>query len=197
MNVSGKEILLYGGSGHAKVIVDCLVSRGLKIAGIFDDNPELASLSAIPVIGSYDRNRQPELPLIISIGNNLIRKRLVPVISHNFAGAVHASAVISPSAVTGEGCAVIHGAVIQAGTVIGSHCIINTGAVVDHDCRLSDFVHISPGAVLCGNVKVGEGSHIGAGATIIQGKTIGKWATVGAGAAVISDIPDYAVAVGC
>jgi acetyltransferase EpsM len=69
--------------------------------------------------------------------------------------------------------------------------------VVDHDCVVGDYTHVSPNATLCGDVHLGEGTHFGAGATAIQGVRIGKWCTIGAGAVVISDIPDYATAVGC
>ncbi len=49
------EYLLYGGRGHAKVIIDCLALQNNKVIGIFDDNPELKVLKDIPVIGVYKR----------------------------------------------------------------------------------------------------------------------------------------------
>lgn len=191
------KILLYGASGHGKVIIECAESNAIKVNGIFDDNSQAEKLLNCPIVGSYDSKKYPELPLIISIGNNLIRKQVSQKVTHRPFTTIHTSAVISPSSLIGEGSVILHGSIVQASAKIGKHCIINTGATIDHDCAIEDFVHVSPQATLCGNVKIGEGTHIGAGATVIQGINIGKWATIGAGAVVVEDIPDYAIAVGC
>ncbi len=189
-------MLLYGGSGHAKVIIDCMYAMGKEVHGIFDDNPALKALLDVNVVGTYQSSFLPEVPLVIAIGNNQIRQKVAQVIQHSFGLVHHPSALISTFARVEVGTVVFHNAIVQAGAVVGKHCIINTAASVDHDCELGDFVHISPNAALCGNVKVGEGTHIGTGASVIPGVKIGKWCTIGAGAVVIKDIPDYAVAVG-
>jgi sugar O-acyltransferase (sialic acid O-acetyltransferase NeuD family) len=189
-------MLLYGGSGHAKVIIDCLLANHLAVHGLFDDNSALTSLLHFPVLGPYDPKCLPAEELIISIGNNRIRQKVAANIRHVFGKTIHPSALLSTFATLDEGSVLIHQSVVQAGSVIGKHCIINTSASVDHDCMLEDFVHISPHATLSGNVKVGEGTHIGAGATVIQGISIGKWCMVGAGAVVVRDVPDYATVVG-
>ena len=191
------EILLIGASGHAKIIIDCLASQNIKVKAIFDDNPELKILNDISVIGSYDNKRYTNIPLLISIGNNKIRKHFADICKHHFCNAIHSSVILASTAKVDVGAVLIHGCIIQSEAIIGKHCIINTGSTIDHECRLEDFVHISPNATLCGNVQVGEGTHIGAGATVIQGVKIGKWATIGAGSIVINDIPDFATAVGC
>ncbi|MEZ5341272.1 MAG: DapH/DapD/GlmU-related protein [Acidimicrobiales bacterium] len=80
--------------------------------------------------------------------------------------------------------------------MIGRHVLINTGASVDYDNIIGDFAHISPNTTLSGHVEVGEGTHIGAGATVIPSVKIGRWCTIGAGSVVLSDIPDFATAVG-
>lgn len=190
------EYLLYGGSGHAKVIIDILNLQGHSVVGIFDDNSELKGLGAIPVAGIYRSSLYSNCELIISIGDNYIRRKIAKKIIHKFGIAIARSSIISPSASIGLGCALMQGTIIQADSKIGEHCIINTGASVDHDCTLYNFVHISPNATLCGNVTVGENTHIGAGATIIQDITIGKNVIIGAGALIIKDVPDNAIVVG-
>jgi sugar O-acyltransferase (sialic acid O-acetyltransferase NeuD family) len=189
-------MLLYGGSGHAKVIIDCLLANHISIHGIFDDNPDLYQLLQFPVLGLYQATYLPQEPLIIAIGNNSIRKKIASLIKHAFGKVIHPSAIVSRFAQIGAGTVVFHNSVVQASANIGNHCIINTTASVDHDCIVEDFVHISPHATLSGNVVIGEGTHIGAGATIIPGVTVGKWCVIGAGAVVIKHIPDYATAVG-
>lgn len=196
MKLHSNRFLLYGGSGHAKVVTDCLRDSGCTVAGVFDDNPVLKSIYGLDIIGSYSPLAFPDLPIIISIGNNEIRLKIARHISHSPGNSIHPSALISKSAMIGAGSVIMHGAVIQADVKLGNHCIINTGASVDHDSVIGDFTHISPHATLCGNVKIEEGSHVGAGAVVIQGIKIGRWVTVGAGSVIIRDIPDYAVVVG-
>ncbi len=40
---------LYGASGHAKVIIDILLSNNIAVEKIYDDNPPAAGLMGIPV----------------------------------------------------------------------------------------------------------------------------------------------------
>lgn len=184
---------LYGVGEHAKVVVDILESQCEPIMGYVDDNISVEQFRDRKVL----RDAQGCSPIIVSIGNNLVRKRVVEkLLGHSFGTAVHSSAIVSPTVSIGVGTVVMPGAVINAESCVGQHCIINTGASVDHDCQLGDFVHIAPHATLCGNVQVDEGGWVGAGATIIPGIKIGKWAVVGAGAVVIRDVPDMAVVAG-
>jgi len=188
-------MILYGASGHARVIRDILLSEGKEIKAFFDDNQNLTFFESLPVY-RYDKNLYPNEQVIISIGNNNIRKRLSLLISHSFGNGFHKTSIIGSNVTIDKGTVVMQGTIIQSSVKIGKHVILNTASTVDHDCVLEDFVHISPNATLCGNVIVGEGSHIGAGATVIPNIRIGKWCTIGAGSVVINDIPDYAVVVG-
>jgi len=185
---------LYGAGGHAKVIIEILQSTGVPVEGLFDENPDIKQIWQYPVMKYAPALVSPEI--IISIGKNLIRKKIAEQLPGRFGIAQHQRANISPTAMIAEGTVVMAGATINADALIGRHCIINTNASVDHECVLEDFVHISPNAALCGNVRVGEGTHIGAGAVVIPGVVIGKWAVIGAGAVVTKDIPDLSLAVG-
>jgi acetyltransferase EpsM len=188
-------IQLYGGSGHAKVIIDCALRCGINVNSVFDDNSCISNISNISVVGKYDLSKHTN-KLLISIGNNKIRKDISNLVKSDFYTLIDISAIVSTDVKISDGTVVFQGAIIQTSSNIGHHCIINTGAQVDHDCFIDDFVHLSPNSTLCGNVSVGEGTHIGAGAVVIQGVKIGKWSTVGAGAVVINDIPDNVVVVG-
>ena len=183
---------LFGASGHAKVIMDILTASGQKVDALIDDNEKVNELNGYKVLhGVTDAS-----PIIVSIGVNAIRKKVVEKLTGEFGTAIHPSAIVSPSAKIGEGTVVMAGAIINADAVIGKHCIINTGASVDHECVIGDYCHIAPHATLCGQVHVGEGSMVGVGACVIPCKNIGSWCTIGAGAAVVKDIPDGVTAVG-
>ncbi len=190
------KITLYGASGHGKVIIDILQCNTVPINAVIDDHPKVETLLGVPVVkkNTFDFSKMGFL--IISIGNNSVRKRISQENTASFATAIHPAALLSSSVVVGPGTVVMAGAIVNPEVVIGNHCIINTAAVIEHDCKIANFVHVSPCASLAGNVIIDEGSHIGIGAIVIQGIKIGKWATIGAGAVIIKDVPDYAVVVG-
>ncbi|MEZ4854425.1 acetyltransferase [Flavobacterium sp.] len=188
---------LFGASGHGKVIADIVLSQQIDIIEAFiDDNPKVTQVLNIPVIHTNQIISFDDLKIIISIGDNAIRKKISSQINTNYGIAIHPKASVSSFSFIDEGTVVMANAVINAATQIGKHAIINSGAVVEHDCILSDFVHVSPNASLAGHVTVEEGAHIGIGASVIPGIKIGKWSIIGAGAVVLNDVPDYAVVVG-
>lgn len=188
-------MLLYGASGHCKVIIDCLKSKNEAITGIIDDDINKSSFCGLEVYHKYEDVKVSD-KLIISIGDNRIRKKVSEKVNHEFGIIAHLNSTIAENVLLGGGTVIFHNSVIQADTILGKHVIVNTTASIDHDCRIDDYCHISPNATLCGNVKCGEGTQIGAGAVVIQNRTIGKWCTIGAGAVIIKDIPDYATVVG-
>lgn len=189
-------MILYGAGGHAKVVIDCLMSEEKEIIGIFDDKSDLVSLNGYDVFGAYDANYKFDEQLIVCVGSNTIRKKLAQVVKHRFGSAIHNSAIVSPYAKIGEGSVIVHRSVLQSGVHIGKHCIINTSSSIDHDCRIGNYSHISPGVTVCAEVSVGEGTHIGAGATILPQVSIGKWCVIGAGAVITQNLPDYSLVVG-
>ena len=187
-------MILFGASGHAKVIIDILEGNGVQVEKIYDDNPRTDNIFGIGVEHSSQIGENKAA--IISVGNNTNRKKISEKYKFQYQIAVHKTATISVHSKIGEGTVIMANVAVNPSVEIGKHCIINTGAVLEHDCKISDFAHISPNAALAGNVEVGEGTHVGIGASVIQGVKIGKWATIGAGAVVIKDVPDFAVVVG-
>jgi len=185
---------LYGASGHGKVVAEVAEETGYNIEAYIDENPLKERVLSYPVLHEVP---QHEIDILISIGNNKTRKRIVNQGElFNYVTLIHPKTVISKRVKIGEGTIAMPGVTVNAAVKIGKHCIINTNASIDHDCILEDFVHISPNVALAGNVYVGEGTHIGIGASVIQGIEIGKWCTIGAGAVIISDVPDGSTVVG-
>ncbi len=189
-------MILFGASGHAKVIIDILEKSGMEVDFLVDADSSVSELQSYLVKNESDYVSTKSDELIISIGSNKIRKRIAESLNAQFGWAIHPTAVLGDDVSVGQGTVMMAGTVVNSSTNIGHHSIINTNASVDHDCDLKDYVHVSPNSTLCGSVSVGEGSHIGAGATVIPNITIGKWVTIGAGAVVIKDVPDFAVVVG-
>jgi len=195
----GSKIVVYGASGHAKVVLDILEQQGrYQIAGLVDDNPERrgGELFGYAILGSGEaleglRNSGVE-GTIIAVGDNETRGRLarrVEALGLRLITAVHPGAQISRGVEIGVGSAVMAGAVINADAVIGDNSIINTGATVDHDSWLGSCVHLSPGVHVAGGVHIDHHAHLGIGAVVLPGLSIGHHATVAAGSVVNRDLP--------
>ena len=190
-----EQIIVIGGGGHAKVVIDCILSAGDTVAGILDDSLAVGgTVLDIPVLGkTQDYVGFADKKFIVAIGNNAVRRRLAEAMDVEWYTAVHPRATVSQYAKLGKGSVVMPGAVINAGANIGNHCIINTGAVVEHDNRIGDYVHISPAASLGGTVEVGDSTHVGIGASVKNNITICGGCTIGAGAVVVKDITECGV----
>lgn len=159
------ELLLHGFGGHGQVVQTAL-PPDYKIVGFFDKQLPADWAGDIPYLDVYDPAVLPEYPLIISIGDNALRERLVNEAGHDFATCISPQAFCAPQVPVGEGTVILQQAAVQARAKIGRHVIINAGAVVDHDAEVGDFVHIGPGAVVASLCKIGKGSFIGAGAVV-------------------------------
>lgn len=185
---------LYGASGHGKVIAEIAEESKILVSAFIDLDKSKSNLLEYEVIHEIP---QTAIEVVISIGNNKIRKKIVSENTHfSYKTLMHPNSSISKRCKIDKGTVVMAGVSVNSEAQIGRHCIINTNASIDHDCSIQDFVHISPNAALAGNVTVGEGTHIGIGASVIQGIKIGKWCTIGAGAVIINDVPDGATVVG-
>ncbi len=197
-----KKLIIIGGGGHARVLIDLIKLSGqFEIIGVLDSQIELDfPAPGISVLGNddllpelYSEGIKNACIAIGSIKDNSKRKNLyekVKPIGFSVPFLVHPSAIVSENVKISEGAQIMAGAIVQAGTIIGENTIINTGAIVDHDCKIGRHVHICPGAVMSGGVIANDESFIGAGSTIIQGIKIGKGVTVAAGSVVVRDVPD-------
>lgn len=181
-------MILYGASGHAKVIIEAIKLNNGHVDFLFDDNDTIKELNSHKVYTGYNASIAPESDLIISIGENSIRKDLALKCKHSFGSVIHPNSIIAGSTKILEGTVVLASAIVQPDSFLGKHVIINTKASVDHDCKIGDYVHIAPGVTICGGVEIDEGTMIGAGATILPNIKIGKWSVIGAGSVVNKNI---------
>lgn len=203
------QIILWGGTGQAKVMRPIIEALGSRLIAVFDDTPGLIPPFADVKLylgrkefGAWLAERRGDpVGFCVAIGNPHGRERLRFHEELSKAGLVpvtlaHPSAIIEKNARIGEGAQIVHGAVISSEAILGRQCIINTRAGVDHECVLGDGTEVGPGATLCGLVQTGINAWIGAGATILPRIQIGNDAIVGAGAVVTRDVPDGVTVVG-
>lgn len=197
-----KSFIVVGAGGHAKVVIDAIVSSGCRVTGCYDDNPALAGIElvpGIPIVGGtslIERDWVKGTYVIVGIGDNRVRRRLALRWKVDFGIAKAASVVLGIGVKVGNGAMILPSATINIDTVVGQHSILNTSCSIDHDCRIGEYAHVAPGCHLGGDVTIGEGSFLGVGTSVIPGVCIGRWTIVGAGAVVTKDLPDNCTAVG-
>jgi sugar O-acyltransferase (sialic acid O-acetyltransferase NeuD family) len=202
-------VILWGGTGQAKVVRPIIERNGARVVAVFDDTPGLRSpFDDVPVfLGDAGfkawlaEHGSEGVGFCVAIGNPHGRVRLRLHERLVSAGLVpttiaHHTACIEPNAVIGEGSQLMAGAFVGAEARIGRQCIINTKASVDHEDVLEDGVEIAPGATLCGSVHVDINGWICAGATVLPRIRIGADAIVGAGAVVTRHVDAGTVVVG-
>ena len=199
------DVLILGAGGHGKVALDILRAAGRhRPVGFIDADPSLtgSEIGELPVIGTVNqlsRFKARVQGAIVAIGDNRTRRSYAELLlqqGFELVGAIHPSAVVSPSAKLGNNVVIAAHATICTEVTLGDSTLVNTAAVIDHECEIGQGVHIAPGACLAGRVRVGDGAMIGLGARVIQCIQIGQDSIIGAGAVVIRDVPAGTTVVG-
>ncbi len=188
-----KQLILLGGGGHCKSVIDAAESAGYTILGILD-KPELEGTRILDyeIIGVDDDIPQyvDKAAFVITVGqikSPAIRQKLDGLVKQaggKLATIVASDAYVSKYATIGEGTVVMHKAFVNAGAKIGRNCIINTMANIEHDCEVGDFCHISTGTMVNGDTKVGKNSFVGSGSVLYNGITVKEDSIIPAGMVV-------------
>ncbi len=202
------NVVVVGGSGHGKVVIDILEQTGkFQVLGILDAKIKSGQqVLGYPVIENecelvaMIRTQQVE-GLLVAVGDNWSRSKIsnsLKTLSSaiKFPSAVHPSAQLARNVRLGPGTVVMAGCIVNSDTSIGDFCILNTHCSVDHGCKLGNYVSFAPHSCAGGNVEVDDYTAVCLGANIIHGVKIGAHTVVGAGATVLKDVPSQVVAYG-
>jgi len=190
-----KKIILIGGGGHCKSVIDVIEQEGQFVIGGIVDKQELLGTDVLgyPVIGS-------DLDLVslakkytyalVTVGQIQSPETRIKLFNTAKKAGFNLPIIISPRAYVskhsfiGNGTVVMHDASINAGASIGDNCIINSKALIEHDSNISNHCHISTNAVINGSVTIEDGCFIGSGATTNNSITIKKNSFIKAGSIV-------------
>jgi sugar O-acyltransferase (sialic acid O-acetyltransferase NeuD family) len=202
---SRPHILVYGGGGHAKVLLDLLAATdSYTVVGVVDDHLE----RGLFVLGTQVLGGAEVLPELVGDGVSLavngvggisrpqVRREVFDRLA--WAGLtcpamIHPTALVEPSATLEDGVQVLAHAYVGSAARVGFGSLLNTAAVVNHDCLVGRHVGISPGALLAGAVTLGDRCLVGMGATVNVGVVIGEGALVGNSAVVKADVGPGAI----
>lgn len=192
-----KELILVGGGGHCKSVIEVAESAGYRIKGILD-KPELVGKKVLDylVIGTDEQiiDMVGEVLFVVTVGhvkNPSLRVKLYHQVLEaggQFATLIASSAQVSRYAFVGKGSVIMHNAIVNAGARVGDGCIINTSANIEHDVTIGNFCHVSTGAMVNGDCMIGEKSFIGSQSVILNNVSIEEGCVIAAGAVVRKDI---------
>ena len=197
-----KNLILVGGGGHCKSVIEAAESAGYNILGVLDTPENVGKqVLAYSVIGTDDDIPQyvDKAEFVITVGfikNPAIRIKLYNKVKEaggKLATVIASTAHVSKYSTIGEGTVVMHQAFVNAGAHIGANCIINTFCNIEHDAQIGDQCHISTGTMVNGDCKVGDRCFIGSQSVLATGITIGDDIIVGAASFVRKNISEKGI----
>lgn len=193
-----RPLILIGGGGHCKSVIEVAESAGYEIKGILDMPDEVGKevLPGHKVIGTDNEIPQyvEECDFVITVGfikNPALRIKLynkVKVAGGRLATIIASTAHVSKYTELGEGTVIMHQAFVNAGAKIGDNCIINTFVNIEHDAEVGNQCHISTGTMVNGECKIGENCFIGSQSVCANCIEIASDIIVGAGSVVRKSI---------
>lgn len=188
-----KKIILIGGGGHCKSIIEVAESIGYQILGILDIPSEVGKeVLGYRIIGTDD-----DIPLyveqaefVVTVGH--IKDASLRVLLHEkvksaggkLAVLIASTAHVSRHAEIGEGTVVMHYAMVNAAAKVGAGCILNTYCNIEHDAIIGDFCHISTGTMINGACHVGREVFVGSQSVMANGTSICDGCVIGAGSLI-------------
>lgn len=193
-----RPLILIGGGGHCKSVIEVAESAGYEIKGILDMPDEVGKdvLPGHKVIGTDDEIPQyvEKCDFVITVGfikNPALRIKLynkVKAAGGRLATIIASTAHVSKYAELSEGTVIMHQAFVNAGAKIGDNCIINTFVNIEHDAEVGNQCHISTGTMVNGECKIGENCFIGSQSVCANCIKIASDIIVGAGSVVRKSI---------
>jgi sugar O-acyltransferase (sialic acid O-acetyltransferase NeuD family) len=200
-----QDLILVGGGGHCKSVIDVAISAGYNIKGILDlkENVENSILD-YQIIGTDDDIiKYAEIAdFVVTVGQIKsadLRMQIFNKIENaggNLATIISPKANVSKYATIGRGSVIMHHASVNADAKIGKNNIINTSAIIEHDVITGDFCHISTNAVVNGMCKIGNGVFIGSGSVVFNNIEIVSDSIIGAGSVVNKNILESGIYAG-
>lgn len=176
-----RPLILVGGGGHCKSVIEAAESVGFEIAGILDLPEQKGNrILGYEVLGDDDDISKyvDKCDFVVTLGfikDPALRIRLherIEKIGGHLATVIASTAHVSRYAETGEGTVILHGACVNAGAKIGKGCIINTMANIEHDAVIGDYCHISTGVMVNGDCTVGKKTFLGSQSVMVNATSI-------------------------
>lgn len=203
-----KKLVLVGGGGHCKSVLDSLIELNeYNEIVILDVKEKIGeNILGYKIVGTdsdlKDLKNQGFNYAFLTIGNlSLIKQKVnlyqeLLILDFIIPNIIDKSAIISINSILEQGIFIGKSVIVNAGSSIGHGVILNSNSLIEHDVILEDFVQIAPRVCVAGNVLIKENSFIGMNTSIRENTIIGKNSVVGMGSNILRDVPDNVVIFG-
>jgi len=200
-----ENLILIGGGGHCKSVIDVAENSGWTILGILDIAENVGKkVLGYTVIGTDEQihefiNKAYFFVTVGQIKNVENRKKLhekILLAGGELAVIIASDAHVSKHSNVGKGTVVMHKAVVNSDTKVGIGCIINTFANIEHDSVVGDYCHISTGVMINGGCSIGYETFIGSGTVISNGVSIVERCIISTGSVVRKNISTSGIYAG-
>ncbi|WP_300704980.1 acetyltransferase [Bacteroides sp.] len=192
-----RPLILVGGGGHCKSVIDAAESADFTIKGVLDIPENVGKfILGYQIIGTDDDIPKfvDDCDFIVTVG--FIKDTSLRICLHEniekvggqLATVIASTAHVSRYAAIASGTVVLHQATINASVNIGKGCIINTSANIEHDAVIGNYCHISTGAMVNGDCKVGNCTFLGSQSVMVNATSIVDGCIIAAGAMVRKNI---------
>lgn len=197
-----KPLVLVGGGGHCKSVIEAAESTGFSILGVLDMPEEVGkAILSTKVIGTDDDISAyvDKAEFVITVGfikNPATRIKLYNKVKEaggKLATVIASTAHVSKYAKIGEGTVVLHQAFVNADAKVGCNVILNNFVNIEHDAVIGDQCHISTGVMVNGECKVGKNCFIGSQSVLANCTSVGDDIIVGAGSFVRKSITEKGI----
>lgn len=164
-----KSLLILGAGGFGHMIQEMAGILGYEKAVFLDD-----AVKGADVVGkccdyrAFVKNYDTAVAALGDNGMRLYWTEKLMEAGYHVSPMIHPSAVVSPSAVIGNGTFVMQGAVVNTHTVVEHGVLINSGAVVDHDSYVGCGAHIGLNSVVKANCKIDSKRKVEAGEVVFS-----------------------------
>ncbi len=192
-----KPLILIGGGGHCKSVIEVAESIGRTIQGILDVPSEVGK----QVLGYPIIDTDAAIPdfvntceFVVTVGfikNPVLRTELFNKVIEaggTLATLVASTAYVSRHAKIGKGTVVMHHVFVNAGAEVGDNVILNTFCNIEHNAYVGHQCHVSTGVMVNGDCKIGNNCFIGSQSVLANGISICDDVLVGAGSLVRKSI---------
>lgn len=199
-----KTIIIVGCGSHAAELTDYIdyinahsTTPEFEVKGLIDNSKSHYDHYnyQYEFMGSIDDHSvDPNINYIMGIGNLEIRTKVFQELKlkgAKFIGIIHPTALISKSAIIGEGTVISHNVSVGPKAEIGAFNVINSRCTIGHDAIIGDNNFLSPQVVIGGYSKIGDNNLLGTNCCLIPEVEVGNNNKIMAGMAVTNKVHDH------
>jgi len=191
-----KKLILVGGGGFFLEVIEYISDSNDAYVFGYLATEKSSNVHNVNYLGDVSQaEKYKDCYFLITIGNAQSRSRIYNSLKgrHKFYSFIDSRAIVSPSAVIGEGSVICPNVILNAQCTLEPNVVINVNASVGHEAYIGESSVLSPYAALNGSSKIGKMCFLGTRATVFPGKSLGDSCIVDTHSFVKCDVPEKSI----